>query len=185
VNDANGQGPDDLIQAQAAKDAIHPAHGCLVISVAVFFGTVTMRMAVDVVPVSMGMRVRSELRGRQVFRNPAHSPCEIQDSENNQHKANRELHGETDSRWNYDAEQDNCGAHDENRYGVTEPPESTDQSALTNAALAADDRRDRDDVVRIGSVAHAEEEAESDDGEKSDHSFLDRSSSPEARAPIS
>jgi hypothetical protein len=40
-------------------------------------------------------------------------------------------------------------------------------------------------VVRIGSVAHAEEEAESDDGEKSDHSFLDRGGSPGARAPIS
>jgi hypothetical protein len=40
-------------------------------------------------------------------------------------------------------------------------------------------------VVRIGSVAHAEEEAESDDGEKSDHSCLDRGGSPGARAPIS
>ena len=137
-----------------------------------------MRVGVKVLPVSMGMRVKSRPRGPEVFRNPAHSPREIQNSEKNQHKANRELHGETDSRWNCDAEQDDCGAHGENRYGVTEPPESTDQSALTNAALAADDRRDRDDVVRIGSVAHAEEEAESNDGEKSDHLFLDRGGSP-------
>jgi len=134
--------------------------------------------------VSMGMRMKCELRGREVFRNPAHSPREIQNSENNQHKANGELHGETDSRWNYDAEQDDGGAHNENRYGVTEPPERTDQSALTNAALAADDRRDGDDVVRIGSVAHAEEEAESNNGEESDHLFLDRGGSPGASAPI-
>jgi hypothetical protein len=141
---------------------------------AVFFGTVAMRMAVKVVPVSMGMRVMSELRGREDFRNPAHDAREIQNSEKNQHKANRELHGETDSRWNYDAEQNDCGADHQNRYGVTEPPENTDQSSLANATLAADDRRDRDDVVRIGSVAHAEEEAESNDGEESDHLFLDR-----------
>ena len=150
----------------------------------VFFGTVAMRMAVNVVPVSMGMRVMSELRGREEFRNPAHDPREIQNSEKNQHKANRELHGETDWRWNYQAEQNDCGADDENRDGVTEPPEDANQSCLVNAALAADDRGDRDDVVRIGSVAHAEEETESNDGEESDHLFSDRGRGAGTCAPI-
>ena len=184
VNDANGQWPDDLIEAQGAKDAIHPSYGCRGISMAAFFGFVAVRMAVNVVAVPMGIGVICELRGREDFRNPAHDPGKIQNSEKNQHKAHREFHGETDSGWNYDAEQNDCGADDENRYGVTKPPENTDQSSLPNAALATDDRRDRDDVVRIGSVAHAEEEAENNDRKKSDHLFLDRSGGAETCAPI-
>jgi hypothetical protein len=40
---------------------------------------------------------------------------------------------------------------------------------VTNAALAADDGGDGDDVVGIGGVTHAEKKTERDNGEERDH----------------
>ena len=52
------------------------------------------------------------------------------------------------------------------------PQRAPDQSRMADASLAAHDRRDGDDVVRIGRVAHAEKKSERDDGEQSDHIIL-------------
>jgi hypothetical protein len=56
---------------------------------------------------------------------------------------------------------------------MTETPEDANQSRVANTSLAAHNRRYRDDVVRIGSVPHAQKETENNDGEQSDHLFSD------------
>ena len=67
---------------------------------------------------------------------------------------------------------------------MTESPEDTNQSGMTDAALAAHNRRYRNDVVRIGRVTHAEEKAESDERQQSDHLILDRGRRPGTALPI-
>src|SRR5713226_286609 len=52
VNDAHGQRPRDLIETQPAKRAIHPTHGGI-LDMAVFRRTVTVRMTVNVLTVSV------------------------------------------------------------------------------------------------------------------------------------
>jgi hypothetical protein len=61
LNDAHGQGPDDLIETHPAKRAIHPTDGCRVLGVTVFLGTMAVRMAAHTVSVSVRMRVMSQL----------------------------------------------------------------------------------------------------------------------------
>ena len=112
-----------------------------------------------------------ELRRRKRFRNPAHNPREIQDSEKNQHHAHGQFHGESHSSRNHDAEQNNCRAHKKNRDGVPHSPKSPDHSSMSNAPLPADNRRHRNDVVRISGMPHSKKEAKSDDGEQRDHLF--------------
>jgi hypothetical protein len=54
---------------------------------------------------------------------------------------------------------------------MAQAPEDSDQSCMADASLAAHNRRYRDDVVRIGRVAHAEKKAKYNDGKQSDHLF--------------
>ena len=55
---------------------------------------------------------------------------------------------------------------------MAEPPKDADQNRMADASLPAHDRRDRDDMVRIGCMAHAKNKAERSDGDKRDHFIL-------------
>jgi len=52
---------------------------------------------------------------------------------------------------------------------VTESPENADERGAANAAFAADDSGDGNDVIGVGGVTHAEKKSESDDGEERNH----------------
>ena len=119
------------------------------------------------------------VRGREGFRQPAHDAGKIQNSEEDEHQADGELHGEADASGNDDAEEDDGGADGENRERVAESPENADEGGVADAALAADDGGDGDDVVGIGGVTHAEEETENDDRDESDHFLFRRQLRPE------
>src|ERR1700676_4394870 len=106
MNDAHGQRPDDLIETQPPEHTIHPTHWCPILSMAMYLGTVTVGMAMNVVSVSGGMRVLRGMQGRNCLRYPAHDPGQIQNSQKNQHQANRQFHCETNPRWNDKTEQD-------------------------------------------------------------------------------
>jgi hypothetical protein len=54
---------------------------------------------------------------------------------------------------------------------------------MADASLAAHNRRYRDDVVRIGRVAHAEKKAKCNNGKQSDHLFSTRGSGAKAYVP--
>ena len=63
-------------------------------------------------------------------------------------------------------------ADDDHRDRVTEPPQRTDQGRVRESPAAVQDRGDRDDVVGIGRVAHAEQEAEACQREQLGHRGL-------------
>ena len=52
---------------------------------------------------------------------------------------------------------------------MTYAPERADQRGARDVALAADDGRDGDHVIRIGGMAHAQKKTQRDDGKKADH----------------
>jgi hypothetical protein len=132
--------------------------------------------------VTVGMRVLHRMCGRNRFRDPAHHPGQIENAQKNQHQPNRQLHRETDPRWNDETEQDDRGTHNKNRDCVTHAPEDPNQRRMADASLAGHNRSHSDDVVRIRRVAHAEKKSKSNDGKQSDHLFSDRRASASTRA---
>ena len=52
---------------------------------------------------------------------------------------------------------------------MADPPEDADPSGAGNGAFPADHGRDSDDVIGIGSMAHAEEEADAEDEQDAGH----------------
>lgn len=69
------------------------------------------------------------------------------------------------------AEDDDAPADDEQREGVADAPENSRPRRAANAALAANDIGDGDDMVGIRGVAHAQEKTEQEDGKQSDHTL--------------
>ena len=105
------------------------------------------------------------VRGREGFRQPAHDAGKIQNSEEDEHQADGELHGEADASGNDDAAKRMMAEPTARIVSVWPSPQETPMRAAwrSRAALAADDGGDGDDVVGIGGVTHAEEETENDD----------------------
>ncbi len=52
---------------------------------------------------------------------------------------------------------------------MTDAPERPNHRGMAHFFVARDNRRHRDHVIGISGMAHSKEEAERDDGEKSDH----------------
>ena len=175
VNQSHRQRTHSLIQTELAENAVHPADGRGFGSVAVLFGIVPMRVAMNEVAMNVRMRVRVSMRmrgiggGRERLGDPARESGKIQNSQQDQHQADRQLHGEAEPRRNHHSEKNDRRAHQKNRDGMAQSPEHADQSSLTYAALPAHDGGDGDHVVRVGGVAHAKEKSQRDDGEQSDH----------------
>src|SRR5579862_1681323 len=116
--------------------------------------------------------VVAELGGRHVVRNPLQHPGEIEDTEHNEHEAHGEFHRQTDTRGNHPAEKNDTAANEKDRQGVAHAPETANDGGMLHRSMARNDRRDRDHVIGVGGMAHAEKEAESDDGKKADHELL-------------
>ena len=177
VNQSHRQRTQRLIQTELAENAVHPADGCGFGSVAMLFGIVPMHMAVNEIAMNVRMRMRMRVRmrmrgiggGRERLGDPAREACKIQNSQQDQHQADGQLHGEAEPRRNYHSKKNDRRAHQKNRDGMAQSPQHSDQSGLTDAALAAHDGGDGDHVVRIGGVAHAQKKSQRDDGEQSDH----------------
>ena len=91
-------------------------------------------------------------------------PCQGENAEQDQHDADREFHRQTEPRRNDDPEHDDRCTDRHDRDGVSYAPGGADQRRARHAALAADDRRDGDDVVGVGRMPHPEEEAEKQEG---------------------
>jgi hypothetical protein len=56
---------------------------------------------------------------------------------------------------------------------MTNTPERANHRGVAHFFVTRDNRRDGDYVIRICGVAHAEKEAERDDGEQADHFSFD------------
>ena len=94
---------------------------------------------------------------------------EVVPAKADQHDRDGKLHGETEARWNDNLEHDNGTAHQENCHRVADTPERADAHCVRHAPLPGDDRGHRDDVVRVGGVAHPEDDAEQQRGKEVGH----------------
>jgi hypothetical protein len=56
---------------------------------------------------------------------------------------------------------------------MTDTPEGANHRGVPHFFVTRDNRRDGDYMIRISGVAHAEKEAERDDGEQADHFSFD------------
>src|ERR1700730_7607255 len=84
---------------------------------------------------------------------------EIQHAQQNEHQADGKFHGQADARGDHQIKKNDSGAHQNNGDGVAEAPERADQAGVRERAFAADNGGHRDHVIRIGSVAHAQEKS--------------------------
>src|SRR6516162_2870816 len=117
----------------------------------------------------------SALRGgtaAKILRNPAHHSRKIQRAEKNQHQTNGKLHREAEARRDHNSKQDNEGTDDKDSDGMAESPQNADESGAAYFAFAADNRRNGDDMVRVRSMAHSQEETERDDRKQRNHGSI-------------
>jgi len=145
------------------------------VGVMLFRGRVGVPMIVHVGLVLMDMSVFSgdmRMCGREFFAEPLADAGEIEDPEKNEHEADGKFHGQSDARGNNDVEEDDRCTDEDDGDGVAQSPECTDERGFGEGAFAADDGGDGDDVVGIGSMAHAEEKSDDENGESADHSFV-------------
>src|SRR4029077_5930899 len=83
------------------------------------------------------------------------------------------FHREADTRGNHPAEKYDSASHHENRKRMADAPERANRRGVAHFLVARDNRRDGDHMIRISGMAHAEKEAERDDGEQADHFSFD------------
>jgi len=130
-----------------------------------------MRVAMNEVAMNVRMRVRVSMRmrgiggGRERLSDPARESGKVQNSQQDQHQADGQLHSEAEPRRNHHSEKNDRRAHQKNRDGMPQSPQHSDQSRVTYAALAANNRGDGDHVVRVGGMPHPQEKSERDNRE--------------------
>src|ERR1041385_2694860 len=133
--------PQMPIELLLAKQPVHAGQGCFIRCMRMRFRAMSVRMAVNVVAVTMVVRMTG---GNSAFyfgdgSRRAQERKHIHDSENDQHQGHGELHAEPDPGWNHDAEENDCSADDKNRQRVSQPPESACQSGAADLFLTAAD----------------------------------------------
>jgi hypothetical protein len=116
-------------------------------------------MAVNVVAMSMGVMPAS-CNSDNLAR-----AGQGQDAEQEKHDSNSEFHRQAKPRRDHDTEQNDGPAHHHDCDRVSNAPGCPDHRRSTHSALTTDDCANGDDVVRVGGVPHAEEEAEKEQGE--------------------
>src|SRR5437868_1185806 len=100
---------------------------------------------------------------------PALPPAQEQPQrEHDDHDADERLRSTLRRVGQVAAEEDDRKPEDEQRRRVPEPPGEPEdrRPARRPDALACDDRRDRDEMVRVGGVAQAEQERDGEDYER-------------------
>lgn len=157
------------VEATRAQKAIHPRNRHLGGIIGV---RMTMRVRVRVHYAAMAVSMRVHDLRRIDLGGPGHGAQKAGDvdhPENDEHHRDGKFHAEADAHRNNEVEENYSGSDHENRGRVAKAPECTDQCGASAAAMVGNDGGDRDDVVRIGGVTHAEKKSDGENGEKSDH----------------
>src|SRR5262249_61710911 len=90
-------------------------------------------------------------------------------AEQDQHEGNRKFHAQANPDRNDNVKKNDARAHGENGERVAYTPKCADHSRPAELTLASDNGGNGNYMVRVGSVAHTEKEADSNDGKKADH----------------
>ena len=173
MNDADDERPKCVEQAESHEGFFDHARSREGSGVMFAGGSMGVPVVMDVVTVLVKVGVFTEHFGmgrREFSAEPLGNAGEIEDAEQNEHEADGELHGESDARRDDQVKQDDGGTDEDDGDGVAESPESANQRGFGEGTLAADNRRDGDDMIGIGGMAHAEEKADDENGEAAEHS---------------
>mgnify|MGYP001798515672 CR=1 FL=1 len=127
-----------------------------------------MRMRVHPFTVVMHVLVRMRRQGSVSRQRPQRGP-QIQCTQENEHERHAKLEAQPEPRRDDDPEQNNRSTHHQQGETVTEPPVDASQSGAPDAALSANDRSHRHDMIGIRGVSHPEEETQEQNGEQCDH----------------
>jgi len=128
VDEPHDERPHALIESNLAEMSIEPAQWRLLRRVRVSFGFMFVRMSMNVVAVTMRVRMgrRYSDGWRKCVGNPLERAGQVKNAEENQHQADGEFHGETDARRNNPAGQNNSASHQEDGERVAYSPDCTD-----------------------------------------------------------
>ena len=172
MDDADKERAEGVKPAEREQRLFNGARSGKRVRVVFLSGGVGMPMVVEMMIVLVNVGVLAgdvRMRGGEFFAEPLGDAGEVENAEKDEHEADGKLHGEAKARRDHEIEKDNGCAHDDDSDGVAEPPEGADEGGFGEGALAADDGGDGDDMVGIGSMAHAEEETDGENGKTAEH----------------
>jgi hypothetical protein len=152
VDEADDERPSPLVERPSSEFAIGEGHGG--IGAAVGVGLVRRGMGVlwgGGLSLPLELTVEAD---------------QIEGAEQNEHEADGELHRQTEAGRDDQGEEDDSRSDGEDSDGVADAPEGADDGCASEPFFAGDDGGDGDDVVGVGGVAHAEEEAERKDSDE-------------------
>ncbi len=172
VNDTHDQGAQVPVETEPSKKGVQPMERGLIRQMRVSFGQMTARMRMDILAVSVGVRMH-ELRavmamGKGFGNGPANAG-DVPKAKRDQRRAHRQLHAETKPDGNYQMKENDRAADEENRQGVAHSPEKACRRRAGQRAFPADEGGDGDDVVGVGGVAQSEKKTDNNKREKRKH----------------
>lgn len=128
------------------------------------FANMNVRMRMRHITVSMRMLVDDQVfaigPSAHPIRKFAHQARGRPGAKEYQHDRNREFHRESKSGRNRDFENYDRGADHQHGERVAKSPYDADSCRSHQTAFAAQDGRDRDNVIGIGCMTHAEQQPE-------------------------
>ena len=128
------------------------------------FANMNVRMRMRGITVSMRMLVNDQVfaigPSAHPIRKFAHQARGRPGAKEYQHDRNREFHRESKAGRNRNFENYDRRTHDQHGERVAESPYDADSGRCHQTALAAQDGRDRDNVIGIGGMTHAEQQPE-------------------------
>jgi hypothetical protein len=125
-------------------------------------------MHVLAVAVKVRVDKRSLRRGHKTVRNIADKTGEIHEAEHDQHESDGELHPQADARRDHQSEEDDSGSHHQDGQRMSDAPAEAGQRCPPGFPLLGNDSGDGNDVIGIGGMPYAQNESQSEDGEKAD-----------------
>lgn len=170
MHDPDRNGTQRLVEARAAEPAIEFGGRDCFLRMSVRAALVSVGVAVDIIPVAMRVLViRVVAAIRAYFIHGAQSRAQVERAEEDEHERDAKLETHPETFGDDDAEKNDGPADDKEGEAMADAPEESGPGRASNAALPAHDRRDRDDVIGIGRVPHAKEEAKKQDGKERGH----------------
>src|SRR5260370_18500981 len=127
MEDAHQQGSYGLVQSEASEGVIEPLRRRQTISVMVACRSVLVQVEVQLGVVVVKVGVLSDdawMYGGKLRAHPLHRAGKIQHAEQNQNQTYTEFHGQPGARGNCEPKQDDGGADDQDRQGVSQSPKS-------------------------------------------------------------
>src|SRR5712692_481501 len=154
-----------------------------------------MEVHLWIVPMNMGMhilamtvRVLMDDSAMAVGRHepvgyPLRHTRQIKHAEENEHQAHRQFHSETNARRNHQVEQNDRRTYEQNRNGVSQAPEYSDQACMPDAPLPTHNGGHGNHMVRVGSMADSQQEPDANHCQQVDH-FESTLNSPRSKSKL-